>query len=288
MIRSMTAFARKIIDNELGLLSWEVRAVNHRFLEIYVRLPEELRALESGVREEVSGMLKRGKIDCTAKFQANPAAGLEVVINRELAEQLVRAGQQVRGLFGEHGYLNVGDVLRWPGVVRTIETDEEKVRTHVLGALHAALVELDQARQREGEKLRQMIVRRLDGLERLLAQAQQRAPQVRQLFREKLQERLNEVQAEADHGRLEQEIVFAVQKMDVEEELDRLGMHAAEVRRILDDGGPVGRRLDFLMQELNREANTLGSKSPDVELTQLSVEMKVLVEQMREQVQNIE
>ncbi len=288
MIRSMTAFARQEADTDQGTLSWELRSVNHRYLEIGIRLPEELRAVESAVREKINARLGRGKVDCSCRYRPAAAGAAPVVLDEGNLTRLLDACQAVNARLPEAAALNAMDLLRWPGVVREQEVDTGPLQKSALALLDRALEELVTSREREGEQILGLLTRRCDAMSALVARTRQLLPEIRSALREKLQARLAELDTPADPYRLEQELVFLVQKIDVDEEMDRLGGHIDEVRRVLDTKEPVGRRLDFLMQELNREANTLGSKSAAAETTTISVELKVLIEQMREQVQNVE
>ncbi len=288
MIRSMTAFARQEIDTDQGALSWEIRSVNHRYLDIGLRLPEELRAVESAVREKVNARLGRGKVDCACRYRPVAAGAAPVVLDEDNLTRLLDACQVVNARLPEVAALNALELLRWPGVVLEQEVDTGPLQKSALALLDQALDELVASREREGEQIRGLLTRRCDSMTELVVRARQLLPEIRTAMREKLLARLAELDTPADSGRLEQELVFLLQKIDVDEELDRLGSHLEEVRRVLERREPVGRRLDFLMQELNREANTLGSKSAAAETTKISVELKVLIEQMREQVQNVE
>ncbi len=288
MVASMTAFARIEEETEFGTMAWELRSVNHRYLEMSIRLPEELRAMETAVRESVGGRLGRGKVDCTFRFKPSAASGLSMSLNEDLVAQISQLIHRVSALVPVSSGLTMGDVMRWPGVVQTAETNQEAVQARAVGLLNAALADLQQARTREGNKLKSFILGRTSQLTQIVSLAKQRVPQVLEQYRAKLTDRLKDIREGADPQRIEQELVLVAQKIDVAEELDRVTAHVEEVERVLGQSGAVGRRLDFLMQELNREANTLGSKSIDVETTRCSVDMKVLIEQMREQVQNIE
>jgi uncharacterized protein (TIGR00255 family) len=288
MIHSMTAFARRERWGDWGTLSWELRSLNHRYLEVGVRLPDDFRPMESRVRELVSDFVSRGKIECTLRYQPAAGAAGEVTVNRQFAERLVHAGQEVAALLQNPAAPDPMDILRWPGVLEVATPDLEPVQEAALALLAEALAELVETRRREGAKIMEVIQRRCEGMDSLVTQVRQRLPQVLTRLRERLLARLAELRAELDASRLEQEIALMAQRMDVDEELDRLQSHVEEVRRVLGLEETVGRRLDFLMQELNREANTLASKSADTEVTRASIELKVLIEQMREQVQNVE
>lgn len=285
----MTAFARAEATAVGAALVWELRSVNHRYLELSLRLPEELRVLEPAVREQVGLALARGKVDATLRIQnkAGPPEAPRLDADA-LARLLALADEVRRRAHGELAPLTAADVLRWPGVVLAPEADADALARAALAALAAALEQLDATRRREGARLSDVIGKRLDAVEATVTQARAIWPEVVPQYRERLRARIAELGVNAAPERLEQEIVLYAQRADVDEELERLALHAAETRRVLAQGGAVGRRLDFLMQELNREANTLASKSADVRLTAAATELKVLIEQIREQVQNVE
>ncbi|OOZ42307.1 YicC family protein [Solemya pervernicosa gill symbiont] len=288
MIHSMTAFARVERRDEWGSLAWELRSLNHRYLELSLRLPEELRPMEALVRERATVLLGRGKVECALFYRPSSQVAGEMAVNRDFTEKLLAAVQEVELLQGVSASYSPMELLRWPGVLESVEADMTPVIEAATGLLDGALEELKQGRAREGEKLKALIEQRCASIESVVEQVKSRLPQILAAQRERLRSRLAEVSGELDSGRLEQEMVIIAQKSDVDEELDRLMAHVAELREVLQREEPVGRRLDFLMQEFNREANTLGSKSSDAELTRSSVELKVLIEQMREQIQNIE
>ena len=288
MIRSMTAFARQELDTETGALAWEIRSLNHRYLELGVRLPEELRAMEPAVRERVSARLGRGKVECSCRYRPAASAAAPVDVDPDNLLRLLAACDDVAARVPQSDPLNPIEVLRWPGVVREQSVDTAPLMKEALVLLEQTLDELLQSREREGEQIQQSLLQRCDAMSELVQQARSCLPEIQAGLREKLELRLAELETIADPGRLEQELVIQVQKCDVDEEMDRLQGHIDEVRRVLGRDEPVGRRLDFLMQELNREANTLGSKSVAAITTTISVELKVLIEQMREQVQNTE
>ena len=288
MIRSMTAFARQELETAAGDLAWEIRSLNHRYLELSVRLPEELRAMETAVRERVGARLGRGKVECSCRYRPAASASVPVDVDSDNLTRLLSACDTVSARLPASAPLNPIEVLRWPGVVREEAIDAAPLMAQALGLLEQTLDELLQSREREGEQIREQLLQRCDAMDVLVQQARSRLPEIQQALREKLQTRLADLDTAADPGRLEQELVIQIQKSDIDEEMDRLQGHIEEVRRVLDRDEPVGRRLDFLMQELNREANTLGSKSVAIDTTNISVELKVLIEQMREQVQNTE
>ncbi|MDZ7748128.1 MAG: YicC/YloC family endoribonuclease [Halofilum sp. (in: g-proteobacteria)] len=283
----MTAFAAHEASLEQGTVSWELRAVNHRHLEIQPRLPDLLRAIEPEVRERVGAVLGRGRVECILRFV--PAAGdAHLEVDEDLVAALVRACHTIDDYITNPARLYSHDLLRWPGVVRSPEPEREALREPVLDLLDATLDELEGIRAREGERLQGFLLERCDGIAGIVASERQHAADTTERLRRKLMERLAQLDTEHDPGRLEQEIAYQAQRLDVTEELDRIDTHLEAVRAALAADEPVGRRLDFLMQELNREANTLGSKAADADRSQASVELKVLIEQMREQVQNIE
>jgi len=288
MICSMTSFARAEHHGDLGALAWEVRSVNHRYLEAFVRLPEELRALEPLVRERLTKRLGRGKLDCTLRFKPSPEVQACVRVNHRIAQQVIDAGAEIATLLGPCGALDPMEILRWPGVMEEEEVDFTAVRDEALELLDKAIDSLIKTRRREGARMSEIIRKRCAAMNERVEDARRLMPQVMEAVRLRIRTRLNEVVEELDETRVEQEMALLAQRLDVDEEMDRLATHLEEVARVLDREEPVGRRLDFLMQELNREANTLSSKSSDVEVTRIAVEMKVLIEQMREQVQNIE
>lgn len=287
MIHSMTAFARAEQAGPNGTLSWELRSVNHRYLEPHLRLPEALRDLEGAVREALRQGLSRGKVECTLRY-AEDSAGKPLQVDRERAAQLVAAAESVAALIKQPAALNPLEVLGWPGVLVADGADPQALNQAALALFNQALDELKKGRSREGAELAKLLGERLDGILAEVAALRELVPQMLAAQRQKILDRCTEMQAELDPQRLEQELVLLAQKSDVAEELDRLSTHVGEVRRVLKAGGAAGRRLDFLMQELNREANTLGSKAFDPRSTQAAVNLKVLIEQMREQVQNIE
>ena len=288
MIRSMTAFARAEQDTEWGSATWELRSVNNRYLDVAPKMPEDLRRLEPEVRDRVRSHLRRGKVDCHLRVSYRSESGAGFELDPELARHVVEAAREVEDLMERPGPVNAIDVLRWPGVIRPRSVDFEEVAADVLHCLDAALRDLDAARGREGDKIVVMLDQRMDAIQKLVDGARTRAPDATGAARSRLAERLSELEVEVDRERLEQEIAIIAQKADVAEELDRLEAHLTEVRRILGKDLPAGRRLDFLMQELNREANTLGAKSIDTGGVLAGVDLKVLIEQMREQIQNVE
>lgn len=287
MVRSMTAFARVERAGAHGTLSWELRSVNHRYLEPHLRLPDAFRELEGAVRDALRQGLSRGKVECTLRFAEENLRG-SLQVDRERATQLVAAAEAVAALIERPAPLNPLEVLAWPGVLVADVADPQALNRDALSLFEQALEELKAGRAREGADLARLIDDRLDTIGAEVAALRELVPQMLAAHRHRIVERFRDMQAELDPQRLEQELVLLAQKSDVAEELDRLDTHVGEVRRVLKAGGAAGRRLDFLMQELNREANTLGSKAFDTRSTQAAVNLKVLIEQMREQVQNIE
>ena len=288
MLHSMTGFARASLDTELGALTWELKTVNHRYLDVQFRLPEELRAEEARFRQQASECLRRGKIDCGLSFRRAGASEGELELNRELVLALTDRLEELRSFSHDYGPVNPVDILRWPGVVRTREIDTGPLLTDAAELFGQALEALATMRRNEGERIRSMLEARCDDILRIAAEVRARLPEIMGAVRQRQRERLAQLDVEADPARLETELALIAQKLDVDEELDRLESHVTEIRDVLSRDEAVGRRLDFLMQELNREANTLGSKSADADTTRASVDLKVLIEQIREQIQNVE
>ncbi|WCR45682.1 YicC family protein [Stutzerimonas stutzeri] len=287
MVHSMTAFARSEQAGTHGTLSWEIRSVNHRYLEPHLRLPEAFRDLEGQVRDALRKGLSRGKVECTLRF-AEESQRSSLQVDQERASQLIAAAESVAALIRQPAAIDPLQVLGWPGVLVADAADPQALNQSALELFHMALEQLKEGRRREGTELAKLLEERLDSILAEVATLREQVPQMLAAQRQKILDRFNEMAAELDPQRLEQEMVLLAQKSDVAEELDRLSTHVGEVQRVLKAGGAAGRRLDFLMQELNREANTLGSKAFDPRSTQAAVNLKVLIEQMREQVQNIE
>ncbi len=288
MIHSMTAFARTQGQGHWGTAVCEIRSINHRYLELIVRMPDNLHELEAPIRECIRDHLKRGKIECHIRYQPGDVSGTSLTINTHFAKELIRAHQNIADLLTNIAPINMTDILRWPGILQIAEVDLEVIQDQMIQLVTEALKKLIDARVREGEEIKQLFFQRLDQMKVEVANIRKHLPTILIEQRERLVSRFRDAKIELDSNRFEQEIVFFAQKMDVSEELDRIDTHISEVRRVLKQGGVTGRRLDFLMQELHREANTLGAKSVDVNTTRASVELKVLIEQMREQVQNVE
>lgn len=286
MIRSMTAFATAERVTEGGTLACELRAVNHRFLELGLRLPEELRVLEPALRERIAARISRGKLDFSLRLRSPEGEGnlqLNIGTLAQLSELALDLSARFPGLRTE-----LTDLLQFPGVLQSKSVDPAALQVEALALLDTLLDQFVASREREGEKLAAVIQERVDAIAACAAEVRELIPLIRSGQRQKLETRLAELAQPADSGRVEQELVLWLQKLDVDEELDRLDSHVKEIRRVLKQSEPIGRRLDFLLQEFNREANTLGSKSVDTRTTNLAVEMKVLIDQIREQVQNIE
>lgn len=288
MIYSMTAFARRELRGDFGLLVCEIRSVNHRYLEPNFRLSDAVRALEMPLREQLRQQLSRGKIDVSIKHEAIESNLSNIHINQELAARLVEAASQIDKLARHAAPLNAADILRLPGVVCVAEPNQQQLITATNTLFTQTLNDFIAMREREGKALSVFITQRLEAIEAECDKVRQRMPTILAHYQQRLLSRLQEVKAEFNQERLEQEMVLFAHKIDVAEELDRLSAHLVEITRVLAQGGAVGRKLDFLMQELNREANTLGSKSVSADSSLSSVELKVLIEQMREQIQNLE
>lgn len=287
MIRSMTAYARRETKGEWGSAAWELRSVNQRYLETYIRLPEQFRGLEPVIRERIRNRLTRGKIECNLRFDADPSAQSALVLNEKLAVQLVQAANWVK-MQSDEGEINPVDILRWPGVMSAEEQDLDAISAELLTSLDTALEDFITSRETEGTALNAMIEQRLEGVTTEIGKVRTQMPDVLKWQRERLVSKLEDAQVQLDSNRVEQELIMLAQRVDVAEELDRLEAHVKETYNILKKKEAVGRRLDFMMQEFNRESNTLASKSINAEITTSAIELKVLIEQMREQIQNIE
>ena len=287
MIRSMTGFARRERQFAWGLLAWELKTVNHRFLDIGIRLPEEFRIGEAEFRVAAAAAVRRGKIDCSLHFRPAVSTGA-LEVDAELLGSLLQRVRKIAEQAGPAAHIDTLDLLRWPGIIKDGTRDTAPMIAAARELLADALAELASFRDSEGGRLREALEQRCSGLIELAARVAARLPEVRARMRTKLLERIAQLVSDVDHERLEQELAILAQRLDVDEEIDRLRGHVEEVRKTFDGREAAGRRLDFLMQELNREANTLSSKSQDIDTTRAAVDMKVLIEQMREQVQNIE
>ena len=287
MIYSMTACAHLEIKKEWGNAVWEIRSVNQRFLETYFRLPEVFRHLEMGLRERLRNLLTRGKVECSLRVELAQASNNKIALNNDYAEQVIASLKTLQSIAGE-GEINLVDVLRYPGVVDTQSQDLDQIAQDLLAGFEQILADFIAMRGREGENMQAIIQQRLDSITEIAQSVQQQMPEVLQWQKDRLQQRFEELNLQLDPQRLEQEMVLTAQRVDVAEELDRLQLHVKETSSILKKGGAVGRKLDFMMQELNRESNTLASKSINADITNSAVELKVLIEQMREQIQNLE
>jgi uncharacterized protein (TIGR00255 family) len=289
MLNSMTGFARQVVESPMGTLTCEIRAVNHRYLDVQFRLPDELRAKEIEFKKQVGGTVRRGKVDCSVHVKRSEEG--QGSLNHELVGQLGTRLDEIRELLPatlSANPVNLVDVLRWPGVVDQPSVEAEPLIAAASALLADTLTALAEMRASEGGRIDEMLTSRCDEILEIATSVKKRLPQVLEATRNKLKERIDKLDVEANPDRLETELALIAQKLDVDEELDRLQSHISEIRDVLKSNEPVGRRLDFLMQELNREANTLGSKSADAETTRAAVDLKVLIEQMREQIQNIE
>lgn len=288
MIRSMTAYARKELNASWGHAAWELRSVNQRYLETYIRLPEQLRSLEPIIREKLRNRLTRGKVECNLRFELDLAnQHQELFLNKDLAKQLLNAANWIRNE-STTGEINIVDVLKWPGVMSAKEQDLDVITQELLTTLEAAIDEFITVREREGNALQALIVQRLEGITNEIGKIRNWMPEILRWQKDKLKTKLDEAGIDLDQNRLEQELILLAQKIDVAEELDRLATHVKETYTILKKNEAVGRRLDFMMQEFNRESNTIASKSINADVTAAAIELKVLIEQMREQIQNIE
>ena len=288
MARSMTAFARLETTGTWGRAIWELRSVNHRYLEVGLRLPEEFRVLEGEVRTRIGQQCNRGKVDAVLRFEASGPDTGQLRVNTELARQVVGAARAIGQMIEQPAALNPLEVLRWPRVLETPEVDFDELSRALLAQLDQALAQLVENREREGAKLQELVLGRCAAMGELARSLRQRVPEIIAAIRARHVARIEEIAGTLDPARVEQECALLLQRLDVAEELDRLEAHLGEVTRVMKQAQPIGRRLDFLMQELNREANTLGSKSAHIDTSGASVELKVLIEQIREQIQNIE
>ena len=288
MIRSMTAYSRSQKLSKAGEILWELRSLNSRYLETHIKLMDEWRVFEPEIRERIGQRLNRGKVECNLRFKRTNEASTELVLNETMSKRVIETAKLVSEQSEQLAPLGVIDILRWPGVVTEPEQDLSEISAEVMEALESALDELIETREREGAKIKSLIADRCQQMSELVTQVRAKLPEIRSGLEQKLKQKLSEIDVTADPHRFEQELVFHLQRLDVDEEVDRLQTHIDEVRQVLERNESVGRRLDFLMQELNREANTLGSKVAHMDIKGISVELKVLIEQMREQIQNIE
>jgi uncharacterized protein (TIGR00255 family) len=288
MLHSMTGFARESVETALGTLSWEIRAVNHRYLDVQFKLPEDLRPKEQAFRQQASAALSRGKVECGLYFRRAFDQQTEMQIDTELVELLGHRISELSARLPATSAINPVEILRWPGVMKQPEIDAEPLFGEAESLLETTLQAINVMRQSEGQRIEEMLESRCAEIESIAKAVRKRMPEVLAASRTKQRERIEKLDVEADPARLEVELALIAQKIDVDEELDRLESHLVEIRNAIAGEKAVGRRLDFLMQELNREANTLGSKSADTETTRAAVDLKVLIEQMREQIQNVE
>ena len=288
MIHSMTGFARESVETDIGTLTWEIRAVNHRYLDVQFKLPDDLRPKEQMFRQQASAALGRGKVECALHFRRAVHRDSELQIDKGLVELIGHRISELTAKLRNVAAANPIEILRWPGVVLQNDVDTEPLFERAGDLFDTALAAINGMRANEGARIAAMLEARCADIENIAASVHERIPEVLDAIRSRQKERIEKLDIEADPARLEVELALVAQKLDVDEELDRLGSHLVEIRDALQSNKPVGRRLDFLMQELNREANTLGSKSADAATTKAAVDLKVLIEQMREQIQNIE
>ncbi|NQZ79903.1 MAG: YicC family protein [Colwellia sp.] len=287
MIHSMTAFSRFEVKGDWGNAVWEIRSVNQRFLETYFRLPEQFRGIEPLLRERFRKQLNRGKVECNLRFNANPAAKSNISLNQKLAQELVTHANTISAM-ADNSSFNPVEIMRWSGVMEVEEADMNVIQAEILVGFDQALEDFIAARASEGSNMKELIELRLHGIVAEADKVKAHMPEIIEWQRKRITDKFTDANIELDSTRVEQELVLLAQKMDVDEEIDRLFSHVKETKSILKKGGAQGRRLDFMMQEFNREANTLGSKSINSDITNSAVELKVLIEQMREQIQNIE
>jgi len=288
MLHSMTGFARESVETDIGTLSWEIRSVNHRYLDVHFKLPEDLRPKEQVFRQQASKKLRRGKVECALHFRRATEQQSEMPLDNKLVTLLGERLADVAAALPNAAAVNPVDILRWPGIIQQPEFDTEPLFEEATNLLATTLTAIDGMRAGEGQRIGEMLESRCAEIERIASSVRARMPEILDATRKKQRERIEKLDIEADPARLEVELALVAQKLDVDEELDRLDSHLVEIRAAIVEKKPVGRRLDFLMQELNREANTLGSKSADTQTTKAAVDLKVLIEQMREQIQNVE
>jgi uncharacterized protein (TIGR00255 family) len=288
MLHSMTGFARQSAESGAGTMTWELRAVNHRYLDVQFRMPDEFRPVEQAFKQQVSAVLNRGKVECALHFRRAFDQQAEMKLNADLVSLIGTRVKEIRNTVADSAPANAIDILRWPGVITETEIDAEPLKAEATALLDKTLEAMAAMRASEGERIAAMLESRCNDIAALAKAVRKRLPDVLSKAHAKQRERIDRLSVEADPARLEVELALIAQKLDVDEELDRLDSHIVEIAQTLKSKEAVGRRLDFLMQELNREANTLGSKSADAETTKAAVELKVLIEQMREQIQNVE
>ena len=288
MLHSMTGFARQSAESKIGTLTWELRAVNHRYLDVQFRMPDELRPSEQAFRQQVSAVLYRGKVECALHFRRAFDQQAELQLDDKLVALVGKRVSELSAAIGDLAPLNPLDLLRWPGIVQQSEGDVAPLLAEAGALLGQTLESIAAMRASEGKRIAKMLDSRCADIDALARSVRERMPEVLEAVAARQRDRIERLDVAADPARLEVELALIAQKLDIDEELDRLDSHVTEIRGIIGKGGAVGRRLDFLMQELNREANTLGSKSADTQTTKAAVELKVLIEQMREQIQNVE
>jgi len=288
MLHSMTGFAREVVETPFGTLSWEIRTVNHRYLDVQFKLPEDLRSKEQAFRQQASATLGRGKVECGLHFRRANDEQSDLQVDTGLVALLGARISELAAILPTTAAVDPIDVLRWPGVVTQPQVDAEPLYDAAATLLDTTLKALDRMRRSEGQRIAEMLEARCADVAAIAASVRSRMPAVLAAASDKQRDRIEKLNVDADPARLEIELALVTQKIDVDEELDRLESHLVEIRDAMRDGKPVGRRLDFLMQELNREANTLGSKSADTKTSKAAVDLKVLIEQMREQIQNVE
>ncbi len=288
MLHSMTGFARQSAETGIGTLTWELRAVNHRYLDVQFRMPDELRPQEQAFKRQIGEVMRRGKVECSLSYRRAFDQQNEMQLDQDMVELISARSAEIRVLLPEAAAVNPIDVLRWPGVIKEAGVESEPLAAEAGELLQAALTDMATMRASEGSRIAEMIESRCADIAGIATTVRERMPEVLAAVRNKQKERIEKLDVEADPARLEIELALLATKLDVDEELDRLESHIVEIREALHSDDAVGRRLDFLMQELNREANTLGSKSADAQTTKAAVDLKVLIEQMREQIQNVE
>ncbi|MBN1684878.1 MAG: YicC family protein [Gammaproteobacteria bacterium] len=288
MIASMTAFAKQQQQYEGATIMWEIRSVNSRYLDVHFHMPDHFRELEMSLKQTLQQYISRGKIDCTLHYQSDDLFNEDFIVNQKLVKKLKISVGVIKNIFGGQEILNPIDVLRWPGVIQMIRTENMEIKDIIVRLFEKSLLKLQKVRRQEGKSLSKTIQERLKEIQKQIQKAEKVLPDIMTAQRQRFLDRFDEIKKELDLNRLEQEMLILAQKMDISEEIDRLKIHVQETKKLLIEGEVVGRQLDFIMQELNREANTLGSKAADYAITQVAVELKVLIEQMREQIQNIE
>lgn len=284
----MTAYAREVLNSPIGNICWELRSVNHRYLEVYFKLPEEIRDLEHGLREAVRKTLVRGKLDCVVKLESKALASTELDLNQQVLNNISAACNKISQSLHNPAAISALDLLKWPGVINSVEQNQTELSAHIMQSFKQALSKLITARNNEGLQLQQIIQQKLELIDMQVANLQQQLPNIIEQYRQKLSSRIAELQLNLDQNRLEQELVYLLQKSDISEEIDRLKIHILDFKQVVKTGEAVGRKLDFILQEMNREANTMASKSISSLSSTIALELKVLIDQIKEQVQNLE